>query len=241
MAENEEVIGDLDTSTARGSLATRLCDVIQTRWAAEVQAIGVRGSVAHGDDTDSSDVNLIVVTYRPKTGPKPTLRRVDGTAVELQVMTGEDGLGQARVLTPRWPLQADGFITTFPLFDPKDWFTDQREAHLTLLAEARPVEFSQVARHNWAVANGAHSRAVRLAQWFDTDAALVLMAQARLHAALVAGLLTRTYFRNAADAVKRTGIAAADMQELAAILKYQAEELTARGRPVDGTLGALFD
>ena len=38
-----------------------------------------------------------------------------------------------------------------------------------------------------------------------------------------------------------TGVAAADMQELAAILTYQAEELTARGRPVDGRLGALFD
>ncbi|WP_328461430.1 nucleotidyltransferase domain-containing protein [Actinoplanes sp. NBC_00393] len=235
------MIDEPDATTPRGSLAIRLRDVIQTRWAADVQAIGVRGSVAHGDDTDSSDVNLVVVTYRPKTGPKPTLRKVDGTPVELQVVTGEDGLGQARVMTPRWPLQADGFITTYPLYDPKDWFTDQREAHLTLLAEARPVEFSQLARHNWAIANGAHARAVRLAQWYDTDAALILMAEARLHAALVAGLLTRTYFRNAADAVKRTGVAAADMQEIGAILKYQAEELTARGRPVDGTLGALFD
>ncbi|MFC7527096.1 nucleotidyltransferase domain-containing protein [Actinoplanes sp. GCM10030250] len=235
------MIDGIDTTTARGSLAVRLRDVIQHRWAAEVQAIGVRGSVAHGDDSDASDVNLFVVTFRPKTGPKPTRRKVDGVPVELQVMYAGEAMGLARVLNPRWPLLADGFITNYPLYDPKGWFADEREAHLTLLAEARPVEFSHLARHNWAIANGAHARAIRLAQWYDTDAALILMAEARLHAAMVTGLLTRTYFRNEADAVKRTGVAAADMQEIGAILQYQAEELAARGRPVDGTLGALFD
>ncbi|MEU4687900.1 nucleotidyltransferase domain-containing protein [Actinoplanes sp. NPDC023714] len=235
------MIDELDTTSVRGSLVIRLRDVVQHRWPAEVQAIGVRGSIAHGDDADSSDVNMVVVTYRPKTGPKPTLRKVDGVPVSLSVVTAEEGLGQARVLTPRWPLVADGFLTTLPLYDPHDWFTDQREAHLTLLSEARPVEFTRLARHDWALASSAHARAVRLTQWYDTDAALVLMAEARVHAALVAGLLTRTYFRNEADAVKRTGVAMADMQELDAILKYQAEELAARGRPVDGTLGELFD
>ncbi|MEU4561716.1 nucleotidyltransferase domain-containing protein [Actinoplanes sp. NPDC023936] len=235
------MIGELDTTSVRGALAIRLRDVIQHRWAAEVQAIGVRGSVAHGDDGDSSDVNLIVVTYRPRTGPKPTRRRVDGVPVELTVVTAEDGLGQARLLTARWPLLADGFLTTLPLFDPDDWFIDQRDAHQTLLSEARPVEFTRLARDNWALASNAHARALRLTEWYETDTALVLMAEARIHAAMVTGLLTRTHFRNHADAVKRTGVAMADMQELDAILKYQAEELTARGRPVDGTLGELFD
>ncbi|GLY04810.1 MULTISPECIES: nucleotidyltransferase domain-containing protein [Actinoplanes] len=235
------MIEELDTTTVRGSLAARLRDAVQKRWPADVQAIGLCGSMAHGDDNDGSDINLVVVTYRPKTGPKPALRKVDGIPVELRVTTGEEGLGQARALTPRWPLQADQYITTFPLHDPQKWFTDQREAHLSLLAEARPIEFTGMARHDWAVASGAHTRAVRLAQWFDTDAALILMAEARLHAALVTGLLTRTHFRNAADAVRRTGLASADTQELGAILKYQGEELGARGRPVDGALGALFD
>jgi hypothetical protein len=91
------------------------------------------------------------------------------------------------------------------------------------------------------VASAAHARAVRLAQWYDTDTAMVLLAQARLHAALVTGLLSRTYFRSPADAVRRTGLAGADTTELAAVLKAQAEDLTARGRPVDGPLGALFE
>jgi hypothetical protein len=241
MAENEGVIVELDTTTPRGALAIRLRDAVQERWAADVQAVALCGSLAHGDDTDSSDVNLVVVTYRPRTGPKPTQRKVDGVPVDLRVMCAEDGLVRARLLTTRWPLEADAFLTTLPLHDPQGWFKTRREAHLNLLAEARPMEFTGLARQNWAVANNAHARAVRLAQWYDMDAAMLLMAEARLHAALVAGFLTRTYFRNAADAVRHTGVAAADMQELGAILNYQAEELTARGRPVDGRLGALFD
>lgn len=50
-----------------------------------------------------------------------------------------------------------------------------------------------------------------------------------------------TYFRNRADAVRRTGLAGAGMTELGETLKAQAEDLTARGRPVDGPLAALFD
>jgi hypothetical protein len=150
-------------------------------------------------------------------------------------------LRRARRLTPRWPLDADRFVVTCALHDPGGWFGRQRDGHLARLAEARPPEFAGLARHNWEMAAAANGRAVRLAEWYETDAALVMIAEARLRTALVAGFLTRTYFRTAADAVKRTGVAGADIQELASVLRTQAEELSARGRPVDGTLQALFD
>jgi predicted nucleotidyltransferase len=241
MPENDGVLEEIDVTSPRGQLAARLRDVIERRWPAEVQAIGVHGSLAHGDDREGSDVNLLVVTYRPGAGPKPALRRVDGVLVDLEVVAGDEGLQRARELTSRWPLDADRYVTTRPLHDPRGWFARLRDAHLARLAAARPPEFSTLARHNWALASAAHTRAVRLAEWYETDAALVMIAEARLHAALVTGLLTRTYFRNAADAVKRTGVAGADMQELGAVLKEHAEELAARGRPVDGTIGELFD
>jgi predicted nucleotidyltransferase len=234
-------LDEIDLANPRWYLATRLRDVILRRWSAEVQAIGVHGSMAHGDDTETSDVNLVVVTYRQGAGPRAALRRVDGILVDLSVSSGDEGLRRSRELTPRWPLEADRYLTTRDLFDPRGWFGTQRDAHLAKLAETRPGEFSSLARRNWCVASAAHARAVRLAEWYETDAALVLIAEARLHAAMVAGLLTRTYFRNRAEAVKRTGLAAADMTELGATLKAQAEELTARGRPVDGPLGALFE
>jgi predicted nucleotidyltransferase len=232
---------EIDVTSPRGQLAVRLRDVIERRWPAEVQAIGVHGSLAHGDDHDGSDVNLLVVKYRPTAGPKPALRRVDGTLVDLEVVTGDEGMRRARELTSRWPLEADRYVTTRPMLDPNGWFGKLRDTHLARLAEARPPEFTSLARHNWALASAAHTRAVRLAEWYETDAALVMIAESRLHAALVAGLLTRTYFRNPADAVRRTGMAGADMQELGAVLKEQAEELAARGKPVDGNLAGLFE
>ena len=231
---------EIDVAGPRGYLAVRLRDVIQARWPADVRAIGVHGSLAHGDDTDGSDVNLLVVTYR-NAGPRPALRRVDGILVDLSVVGAEEGLHRARELTPRWPLLADRYVSARSLYDPHGWFAEQRDAHLARLAETRPAEFSALARRNWCVASAAHARAVRLAEWYETDAALVLLAEARLHAAMVTGLLSRTYFRNRADAVQRTGVAGADMTELGAVLKAQAEDLTARGRPVDGQLNALFD
>jgi hypothetical protein len=57
---------------------------------------------------------------------------------------------------------------------------------------------------------------------------------------MAAGLLTRTYFRNSADAVTRTGVAGADILALGDILAGQADELASRGRPVDGSVGELF-
>jgi predicted nucleotidyltransferase len=242
VSDNVPVTQDeIDVANPRGYLAVRLRDVIQHRWSAEVRAIGVNGSLAHGDDTEGSDVNLVVVTYRPGAGPRPILRRVDGILVDLTVIAADEGLRRARELTPRWPLIADRYVTTRSLYDPHGWFATLRDAHLSKLAETRPGEFTAAARGNWAIASAAHTRAVRLAEWYETDAALVLIAEARLHAAMVVGLLSRTYFRNRADAVRRTGLAGADIQELSHILKSQAEDLTARGRPVDGQLSSLFE
>ena len=242
MPDNDAVSQDeYDLANPRWHLATRLRDVILRRWSAEVRAIGVHGSLAHGDDTDSSDLNLHVVTYRPNAGPPAALRRVDGILVDLSVGSADDCLRRATELTPRWPLEADRYLSTRDLFDPRGWFGTQRDAHLAKLAETRPGEFSGLARRNWCLASAAHARAVRLAEWYEIDAALVLLAEARLHAAMVTGLLGRTHFRNRADAVKRTGLAGADATELAAVLQSQAEELTARGRPIDGSLGSLFE
>jgi hypothetical protein len=225
----------------RWSLAERVSEAARRRYPADVLAVGVYGSLAHGDDTDSSDVNLLVATYRPGTGPRPGVRRVDGVLVDLDVAAADDHLRQARTLTSEWPLRADRYLSARPVLDPTGWLPALRDAHLGHLAAASAREFSALARDAWGRAAGAHARAGRLAEWYATDAALLLLGQARLTAAMVTGLLSRTYFRNSADAVQRTGLASADMTELGGILRDQADELARRGRPVDARPNDLFD
>jgi hypothetical protein len=225
----------------RWVVAEQVADAARRRFPADVLAIGVHGSLAHGDDTDTSDVDLILVTYRAGAGPRPVTRRVDGVLVDLSVIGADEYLQHARTLSTSWPLAADRYVTTRPIHDPKGWLEKLRDVHLGRLADARGAEFTALAREAWCQGASAHARATRLAEWFETDAALLMLGEARLAAATVVGLLTRTYFRNSADAVSRTGLAGTGVIELGDVLRAQAEELAARGRPVDGTVSDLFD
>ncbi|WP_233513806.1 nucleotidyltransferase domain-containing protein [Micromonospora craterilacus] len=227
----------------RWAVAERVAEAVRRRFPADVLAVAVHGPLAHGDDDGGGDgeVGLLVVTYRPGTGPPSATRRVDGVLVDLTVVAAEERLHQARQLTSRWPLTADRYVTTRALHDPTGWLPTMRDAHLGRLARARPAEFSTAARTAWYRGSAAHARAARLAEWYETDQALLMLGEARLAAATVHGLLSRTYYRDRGDAVRRTGLAGADMTEVAAVLARQSAELTARGRPVDGTIDDLLN
>jgi hypothetical protein len=69
---------------------------------------------------------------------------------------------------------------------------------------------------------------------------MLLLSESRLAVAIVDGLLTRTYFRNRADAVRRARVASADLGELAARLTEQAGDLARRGQPVDADVSDLL-
>ena len=83
-------------------------------------------------------------------------------------------------------------------------------------------------------------KAQRMTEVYETDAALMVLAEARLAVAVVEGLLTRTYFRNSADAVRRAGVASSQIHHLAERLAVQASDLAARDRPVDGYVEDLL-
>jgi hypothetical protein len=229
-----------DRANPRWVVARRVADAVRERYAKDVLAIGVHGSLAHGDDTDSSDVDLVVVTRYRDGGPPPGSRRIDGVVVDLGVIDGETYLRHARTLTTSWPLAADQYITTRTLHDPDGWFPQLRDAHLAHLAATDGRVFASLAREAWLQACTAQARARRLAEWFDTDAAMVVLGEARLGVAMVEGLLTRTYFRHSADAVTRVGVSAAHLLDLAERLTAQAAELARRGRPVDGAVDDLL-
>jgi hypothetical protein len=206
----------------------------------ELQAVGVHGSLAHGDDADGSDVHIVVVTRFAGTGPPPSTRRVDGVVVDVGVIGADEYLRHARTLTTSWPLAADRYLTTKPLHDPDVWLPKLRDAHLTRLARAGAGEFAALAREAWCRASTAHAKARRLAEWYQTDTAMLVLGEARLGVALVEGLLSRTYFRNSADAVRRASVASADVNELQVRLDAQSAELTKRGKPVDGEALDMF-
>jgi hypothetical protein len=224
----------------RWALAEEVTDAARRRFSADIVAVGVHGALAHGDDTDDSDVNLVVVTDLPDTGPRPATRRIGGCVVDLGVICAGEYLIHARTLSTSWPLAADQYLTVRPTFDPDDWYERLRDAHLERLAEAGNGVFAALAREAWYRAYAGIGRARHLASWHEADAGLVALSDARVGAAVVEGLLTRTYFRDEADAVRRTGIAGLGLPDLRERLAAQAEELARRGRPVDGEIADLF-
>lgn len=224
----------------RWVVAEHVADVLRQRWGSELQAVGVHGSLAHGDDTESSDVDMVAVTRNRRGGPGPGTRRIDGVIVDLSVVAAEEYLRHARTLTTSWPLVADQYITTKALHDPDGWLPRLRDLHLAHLASTEAHVFASLAREAWCRAARSQAKAQRLAEWYETDAAMLVLSEARLGVALVDGLLTRTYFRNSADAVKKAGVAASHIYELGERLATQAAELARRGRPVDGTVDDLL-
>jgi len=228
------------THNPRWTLAEQITDALRDRYGPYVQAVGVHGSLAHGDDTDTSDIDLLVVTRTARSGPHAGIRRVAGTIVDVDVVPAEAYLREARTLTSRWPLAADRYISTKPLHDPDGWFPRLRDTHLTHLAQCHAGTFAALARDAWCEAASAQAKARRLGEWYETDSAMLVLGEARLGVALVDGLLTRTYFRNGADAVKRTGVASSHVYELAERLAGQAAELERRGYAVDGDVDDLL-
>jgi hypothetical protein len=223
----------------RWAVAERVADALRHRWGADLQAVGVHGSLAHGDDTDSSDVDMVAVTRTLRRGPTPGARRIDGVIVDLSVISADEYLRHARTLTTSWPLVADQYITTRPLHDPDVWLARLRDAHLARLAAAESHVFASLAREAWCQAMSAQAKARRLAERYETDLATVVLGEARLGVAMVDGLLTRTYFRSSADAAQRTKVASAHIYDLGEKLASQAAELARRGRPVDTALDDL--
>jgi hypothetical protein len=224
----------------RWIVAQRVSDALWERYGGYLQAVGVHGAVAHGDDTDVSDLEMIVVTRRATVGPAPVTRRVDGVIVDLAVITAEEYLRHARTLTTSWPLVADQYLTIKGLLDPDGWLPRLRDVHLTRLAQADGQLFGTLAREAWCQATIANGHARRMAELYEPEVAAMTLAEARLAVSIVEGLLTRTYFRNSADAVRRTGLASARLADLGERLAVQARELAQRGRPVDGDVADLL-
>lgn len=242
-SRNERLLvpdADAGAAAERLQIASAIADQTCRRYPADVLAVGAHGSLAHNDGREGSDIDIVVVTYRSQSGPAPTSREIDGWIVDLGVISADEYTYHARILSTRWPLMADQYLNTRPLVDQVGWHQRLRDTHLARLADASTREFTTLAREAWCSAASLFRRAARCGEWFDTDGALLLLAEARTATAIVEGLLTRTYYRSSADAARRTGIGSLDLAELRKRLEDQAEQLTQRGRSVAGEVSDLF-
>ncbi|HEX3731788.1 MAG TPA: hypothetical protein VHU91_02550 [Mycobacteriales bacterium] len=230
-----------ETSThPQFTLAQEIAGSVCHRHPAEIMAVGGHGRLTHDDERDNTDLQLVVITYRPQQSVRSTAREIDRTLVEVEVVTAENYLARARTLTVNWPLLADRYLYTVPLHDEVGWHRRLRDTHIARLAEAPGTEFTVLARESWCRASSYFRRAQWHSERFDADRALLLLAEARIATAVTEGLLTRTYFRSAADAAKRTALAGADLESVGTRIESHAEELAKRGRPVVGTVSDLF-
>src|SRR4051812_2889393 len=93
-------------------VAHRVTEDVRGRYSAAVLAVGVHGSLAHGDD--EGEVRLVVVAFKPGIGPRPATRRINGITVDLVVIAADEYLHHARTLTTAWPLVANQYVTTKP-------------------------------------------------------------------------------------------------------------------------------
>lgn len=221
-------------------LARAVAAGVLARYGASVRAVGVHGSLAHGDDDEHSDVDLVVVTVEPGQGPAPVSRRVDGIVLDLGVIGAQEYLAEARTLGVDWPLAADQYLTTLALHDEVGWHRRLRSTHEQRLATAHDAEFYELARPALVAAIADGSKAARAERRQPTRGSALPLDQARLSTALPQGLLTRTHFRGMVDALVRTGL---QRSSLADVLQRQdelAEALARSGRPIDVPLSGLL-
>jgi hypothetical protein len=81
-------------------------------------AVGLHGSVVHGDERDEPDLDLAVVTAGPEVEVADRALRHRGVVVELGVITAEAYLHEAAQIGPTWPLAADQYVNHLPVHDP---------------------------------------------------------------------------------------------------------------------------
>ena len=83
----------------------------------DVLAVVIEGSTAKGEDREHSDLEMNVIT-RSASDTKYYQFIFEGIVVEVAFGAVEDSLRNARTVTKHWPIAADGWTGSVPLFDP---------------------------------------------------------------------------------------------------------------------------
>ena len=189
----------------RVRLAGELAELLVERHGpAAIAAVGVHGSVARGDDTEESDLDLAVVTAGPEVQVPDRYLRYRGTVVDLGAIPADAYLEEASAIGPAWPLAADQYVNQLAVHDPGGFFHKLKHVHEVAVEEAGPEVFAAAAGLDLVqlLSWEARARAAELAG--DLLTTQVALKEAAVLAALVVGLHTRTAYRNTSHALHAT-------------------------------------
>ena len=186
----------------RVRLAGELAGLLLERHGpAAIAAVGVHGSVARGEDTEESDLDLAVVTAGPEVEVPDRYLRYRGVVVDLGAIAADAYLEEASAIGPAWPLAADQYVNQLAIHDPGGYFHKLKHVHQAAVEEAGAEVFAAAAGFDLVqlLSWEGRARAAELAG--DLPTTQVAVKEAAVLAALVVGLLTRTAWPDTAHAL----------------------------------------
>jgi predicted nucleotidyltransferase len=182
----------------RLALARQICDAVVARHGDKIVAVGLHGSMAHGDVDEYSDIDFLVVVDERGAIPERSAWS-DGLYVSVSVNTVDVLLGDARAVESMWSAAADQYLNPLALHDPSGFFERLRKAHIE--GSDDPHAFTTCAAGTLFDAFEAISKARRYVAQRAMPAASVCLSESLVTMGLVVGLLTRSRWRGTHDAV----------------------------------------
>ncbi len=172
-----------------------------------ILAVGLHGSGVRRDghgtiEAGATDLEVSVITTGEEAQVPARALRYQGLVIDVTVIPADLYLDEAAEIGPLWPLAADQYLHHQPLYDPTDFFGKLRDAHQEAIAASPPQAFLTAAGFNLAqlAAWEARARADELSG--DLPGALLAVKEGAMLAALVVGLVRRTAYGDAGDALK---------------------------------------
>jgi hypothetical protein len=187
------------TSEERLDLARELTRRLLARHGeGAITAVGLHGA--------PPSIELAVVTADPAVEIQERALRLrtggDDLVVEIAAIGDDAYLHEAGQIGPLWPLVSDQYRNQVALHDPDGFFHKLRHVHEAAVSSSSDRVFAAATGYDLVqlIAWEARARAAELAG--DLPGALLAAKEGALLAALVAGLLTRTAYRDQADALR---------------------------------------
>jgi hypothetical protein len=172
-----------------------------------VLAVGLHGAGTRRDghgtaEAGATDLEVSVVTTGEEAQVPARALRYQGLVIDVAAIPADVYLDEAAEIGPLWPLAADQYLHHQPLYDPTDFFGKLRGAHQEAIASSPPQAFLTAAGYNLAQLAAWEARARADELTGDLPGALLAVKEGAMLAALVVGLVRRTAYRDAGDALK---------------------------------------